>query len=272
MIDLHTHTTASDGRLDPADLVVRAAAAGLTVIGITDHDTTAGLAAAHVAARRAGLTLIDGIEITAVEDEQDIHVLGYFFDPGNQALAGFLAGQRADRMRRAVEIADRLRSLGYPIDNGALIERMAGSRSSVGRPHIADALVAAGHVRDRSEAFERLIGRGRPAFVPRCGPRPVEVIETIKSAGGLTSMAHPGVTARDDLLPALAASGLDAIEARHSEHDAVTEQHYRQLAAKLGLAVSGGSDFHGDDGRLARALGRVTLPPEDFAALRGRQQ
>jgi 3',5'-nucleoside bisphosphate phosphatase len=272
VIDLHTHTTASDGRLDPADLVARAAAAGLTVIGITDHDTTAGLAAAHVAARRAGLTLIDGIEITAVEDEQDIHVLGYFFDPANQTLAGFLAKQRADRVRRVIEMADRLRSLGYPIDNAALIEGMAGSTSSVGRPHLADALVAAGHVRDRGQAFELLIGRGRPAFVPRCGAPAADVIGTIKAAGGLASMAHPGLTARDDLLPALAASGLDALEARHSEHDAVTEQHYRQLAAALGLAVSGGSDFHGDDARLTRALGLVTLAVEDFAALRGRKQ
>lgn len=270
MIDLHLHTTASDGLLAPSTLIDRAVVAGLTVIGITDHDTTAGLDAAGTAARAAGITLVNGIEITAVEGGQDVHVLGYFFDPADPHLSDFLRAQRADRVRRVHEMAERLRAVGCAIDTRALIAQGAGGGASVGRPHVADALVAAGHAVDRADAFDRLIGRGRPAFVPRQGASTVEVISVIRAAGGIASLAHPGLTQRDDLLSSLAASGLAAVEARHSDHDAVTEAHYRRLAAKHGLAVSGGSDFHGDHGHHTPRLGIVTLSAEDFAALQER--
>ena len=269
MIDLHLHTTASDGTLEPSALVARAAAAGLRVIAVTDHDTLAGLPEAREAATSRGLRLIDGVEITAVDEGHDVHMLAYFVDPGDAALAGFLASQRADRERRVLEIAARLASLGAPIDIGPVILRRAGG--SMGRPQIADALVAAGHARDREDAFDRFIGSDRPAFVPRQGPAPVDVIRIVGRAGGLVSMAHPALTRRDELIPRLASAGLAALEARHSDHDAAAERHYRELASRYGLAVTGGSDFHGDIRDTAALLGTFVLPEEDFTAFEARR-
>lgn len=269
MIDLHLHTTASDGRLTPTQLVTRAGAAGLKIIAVTDHDTTAGLGEASGAAAAAGLTFVSGIEITAIEQGQDIHILGYFFEPHDRQLAEFLGAQRTNRVKRVQRIADRLHALGVPIDTTPLLER-ARQGVSVGRPHVADALVAAGHAADRTDAFDRLIGRGRPAFVERCGASAAEVVGVIRGAGGLASLAHPGLTRRDDLLPSLVDFGLGAVEVRHSDHDIALEAHYRSLAAQHGLAVTGGSDYHGDGSRHSAALGGVTLPEEDFIALRER--
>ena len=267
MIDLHVHTAASDGLLSPSELVARAAAAGITVLSITDHDTVGGLEEARAVAGAAGIRLVNGIEITAVEQGQDVHVLGYFFDPDDRRLADFLRSQREDRVRRVREIADRLESLGFPIDSRQLLHQEAACGTSIGRPHVADALVAAGHAADRGDAFQRLIGRGRPAFVPRRGASAAEVISVIRGAGGIASVAHPGLTRRDDLVPALASAGLGALEARHSDHDALAEARYRALAAEHGLAVSGGSDYHGAAGHHAAELGIVTLPEADFARL-----
>lgn len=271
MIDLHLHTTASDGRLAPADLVAAAAAAGLTTISVTDHDTTAGLQAAHAAASAAGIRLIDGIEITAIESARDVHMLGYFFDPEHERLRTLLTAQRADRVRRVEEMNRRLAALGCPLDLGPLLEnarRQPGR--SIGRPFLADALIRAGYAQDRADAFDRFLAAGRPAFVPRQGPTVAEVIDVVAAAGGISSMAHPGLTRIDEDIPRFAASGLDAIEARHSDHDADAEARYRALAARLGLAVSGGSDFHADPSHHASALGIVSLPADDFRALEAR--
>jgi hypothetical protein len=270
LIDLHLHTTASDGLLAPRDLVARAAAAGITVMSVTDHDTIGGLAEATAAAAPRGIRLVPGIEITAVEGTRDVHVLGYFFDPDNPQLAVFLAAQRADRIRRTRAIADRLRELGYAIDCEPLLARATQPGRSIGRPQLADALVAAGHAQDRSDAFDRFLGNDRPAYVPRTGAPPEEVVDIVRQAGGITSLAHPGLLANDALIPRLAAAGLPAIEVRHSDHDAAAEARYREMAASLGLARSGGSDFHGDVGHRASLLGQVTLPAEDFAALEAR--
>ncbi len=273
MIDLHLHTTASDGSLTPSALVARAAAAGLTTLSITDHDTLDGLAEGSVAARAAGLRLITGVEITAIAGGRDVHLLGYFVDPTDAALTALLERQRADRLRRLRAIADRLAALGASIDIDALVASAADAPGrSVGRPKLADALVEAGHARDRTDAFDRLLGNGCPAYVPRIGPAPEQVIALVVAAGGVVSMAHPGVTARDESIPGLAAAGLAALEARHSDHDAPTEARYRRLAARHGLVVSGGSDFHGDAGhRPPSMLGRVTLAAEDLAALEARR-
>ncbi len=271
MIDLHLHTTASDGTLSPAGLLARAAGAGLTVVSVTDHDTLAGLAEARDAAARHGIRLVNGVEITAVEDCRDVHMLGYFIDPADGGLAAFLDRQRVDRVRRVRDIADRLRSLGCPIDvDAVLAAASAHAGRSIGRPQIAAALVAAGHARDRNDAFDRFIGAGSPAFVSRHGPTPDEVIAIVGRAGGIVSLAHPGLTKVDGIIPRLVASGLTALEVRHTDHDASTEQRYRELAAALGIAASGGSDFHGDSGHRASALGAVTLSAEDFAALETR--
>jgi hypothetical protein len=271
LVDLHLHTTASDGALAPADLVARAASVGLSTISVTDHDTVAGLAEARACAAARGITFIDGIEITAIEDGRDVHVLGYYFDPESVTLADFLDAQRADRRRRMREMCSRLRDLGFDVSS----ERVMGSvpdesGRSVGRPALADALVQGGYARNRDDAFKRLIGRGSPAYVPRLGASAMDVVHIIERAGGIASLAHPGLAGIDDAIPSLAAGGLAALEARHSDHPPDVEAHYRALAARLGLAVSGGSDFHGDGTSNAAALGTVTLAEADFAALAAR--
>jgi predicted metal-dependent phosphoesterase TrpH len=271
LIDLHLHTAASDGALAPAALVARAASAGLRIIAVTDHDTLEGLPEAHAAGVAYDVRVVDGVEITAVDEGRDVHMLGYFLDPLNRSLGDFLGAQRADRLRRFREIAERLSDLGYPIDVESLIQ--TGSRHpgrSIGRPQIASALVAAGHARDVEDAFARFIGTDCPAYVPRRGAAPEQVIELVREAGGVSSMAHPALTKKDQIIPRLALSGLTAIEVRHSDHDAQAERHYRALAAQLGLAVSGGSDFHGDHSHRAATLGTVVLPPEDFEVLESR--
>lgn len=256
--------------LSPDALVARARAAGITVLSVTDHDTTAGLATARDAATRAGIMFVNGIEITAIEDDRDVHVLGYFFDPDDSQLAHFLADQRDDRVRRLHDIVSRLAQIGYRIRADRVFSAARESGRSVGRPHIADALVAAGHATDRGDAFDRLIGANGLAFVPRRGRPAAEVVSVIRAAGGIASLAHPGITKRDDLIPSLAAAGLTAIEARHGDHDAPAEARYRALAARHGLAVTGGSDFHSDGDHHAGTLGTIGLPAEDFAALQER--
>jgi predicted metal-dependent phosphoesterase TrpH len=268
VIDLHLHTTASDGTLCPADLVARVVFAGLSIISVTDHDTVAGLAEAHAANASGRLRIVDGIEITAVEDGRDVHVLGYFIDRSSAGLAVFLRTQREDRVRRVREMVERLAGLGMRLDVGPIVAGAnTGEGRSVGRPQVADALVATGYAIDRRDAFDRLLGFGRPAFVARRGPSVADVVRTIHEAGGIASLAHPGLTGVDAQIPAFAAAGLDAIEACHSEHDAALEARYRQLARELGLAVSGGSDFHGDRSTHPPVLGLLSLPAADFEEL-----
>ena len=267
MIDLHLHTTASDGTLSPSDLVFRARVARLSTIAITDHDTTAGTRAARAAARDAGVELIPGVEISSVDGGRDIHMLAYFIDPDAPPLLAFLDAQRAERLRRLTAMGERLASLDCPVDIEPILER-ARCGGSVGRPQVADALVRAGHAADRDEAFSKFLEFGAPAFVPRSGATPFDVVRVVHEAGGVVSMAHPGLTRRDDLIAPLAAAGLDALEVRHSDHDEAAEARYRAIASDLGLGATGGSDYHGDTGRRAAALGAVVMPAGDLDALR----
>ena len=270
MVDLHTHTLASDGRLRPRELVRRARHAGITVLGITDHDTLAGLAEAREEAGAQGLELVDGVEITAFEGGRDIHVLGYFVR--HAPLADFLSRQRRARVDRVRAIGRRLAELGAPVDVEALLERRSGEDDAIGRPAVAAALVEAGHAATIVEAFDRFLGRNGAAFVPRTGPDVPEAIARIHAAGGVASLAHPALDASDARIPDWAAAGLDALEAYHSEHDAASVARYCEMARSLGLAVTGGSDYHGDE-RAARArLGRVTLPREALDRLADRRE
>ena len=271
MIDLHLHTTASDGALAPAALVARAAAAGITILAVTDHDTTGGLAEARAAANARGMRLVNGIEITAVEGSRDVHVLGYFFDPADPALRSFLKAQSEDRIRRVQEMAGQLAALGVAIDPAPIVQEGRATGRSVGRPHVAAALLAAGHVSTRDEAFDRFLENGRPAFIARRGASPDEVVGIISKAGGVASLAHPGLAGMDRIIPRLRDSGLHALEVRHTDHDAATETRYRALAAALGCAVSAGSDFHDDTGRRRCALGEISLTADEFAALEARR-
>jgi predicted metal-dependent phosphoesterase TrpH len=270
MIDLHLHTTASDGQLEPEQLVHRAAAVGLSVIAVTDHDTMAGVAPALRAAAARGVTVVPGIEITSVLDGKDLHVLGYYLDPRAPALAALLQAQQSERAARAREIADALAREGVPIDIEALLATAAARGGSVARPQIAGALVAAGHAPNVADAFERWLGEGRRAFVPHLGRGPAEVVSTIAEAGGTASLAHPGTSARDDIVPALVDVGLAAIEAYHSAHDAAQQAGYVALARRYGLAVTGGSDYHGDGLRRAEFFGVMTLPADEFEQFQNR--
>lgn len=267
MIDLHLHTTASDGLLAPDALVARAQSVGLTIISVTDHDTVSGLADAARAGARVGVRVVPGIEITAVDRGRDVHVLGYFIDPVSERLTDFLQNQRADRVRRVREMGAKLESLGYPVDVDAILGSTRRLGRTVGRPAIADALVASGQVASRDDAFQRLLARGRPAFVPRAGPDGADVIRMIHSAGGIASLAHPRLLNDDSLIPVLAEAGLDALEVWHSDHSPQDEQHYSDVAARCLLLRSGGSDYHGEGVHRASRLGGTLLPPEAFAAL-----
>jgi predicted metal-dependent phosphoesterase TrpH len=279
------HTTASDGRLTPAELVARAAAAGLTTISVTDHDTVAAIPEVTAAAAAVGIRVVPGIEITAIDDGRDVHMLGYFFDPASPALTELLASQQALRISRVRDIAARLASLNMNVDVDWLV-RAAAVRpgSTIGRPQLARELVRAGYVSSVQEAFDRWLATGRPAYVARTGPSPAAVVDTIHAAGGVASMAHPGVTKRDELIAPLVTAGLDAIEVYHSDHSPVDVVVYRGMAVRLTGLITGGSDFHGEepraaDGKPARpgrphrsTFGAVRLPPEDFAALERRAQ
>lgn len=270
MIDLHMHTTASDGRCSPADLVGRLHHAGVRTFAITDHDTLAALPVARVCLPPE-LTLIPGIEVTAVFGGRDVHVLGYWVDEADRDFQSFLDQQRQRRVDRVERIAAVLAAAGAAIDVQRLLdEATTRPGASVGRPALARALVAAGHVPSEADAFDVWLGEGRPAYVPRTGVPPGEVIARLHAAGGVASLAHPAVTRRDDQLAAWAADGLDALEAYHSDHIEGDTPRYLDAASTLGLAVTGGSDFHGDDGHprdRRRQLGGVTLPDERWQAL-----
>ncbi len=268
MIDLHLHTTASDGRCTPLQLVERVAAARVDAMAVTDHDTIAAVAVVRAEAKARGIEAISGIEITAVDDGRDVHILGYFIDPDDAQLAGFLAQQRARRIARVEAVGARLAELGMPIDVAALLQQTREQAGrSVGRPQVARAMIAAGHVVDTREAFDRWLATGRPAFVARAGAPPEEVIAILHRAGGLASMAHPGQTAVDARLPAFRDAGLDGLEAYHPDHDAAAVERYLALASQLGLLVTGGSDFHGEPSHGGEP-GTVTLPEDAWRRLR----
>jgi len=264
------HTTASDGRLEPAALVDRARDAGLTTIAVTDHDTTQAIDEVSRLAGADQIRVVPGIEVTSVDEGRDMHLLAYFVDHHDAALGEFLARQRERRLDRVRDVAARLSKLGIPVDVEALIARArAKPGTAIGRPWIARALVRAGHASSVAEAFDRWLGQGQPAYVPRIGPSPTDVFATVHAAGGVVSFAHPGVTKRDELLAPLAEAGLDAVEVYHSDHTPEARAWYRAVAGALGLGVSGGSDFHGV-GETRAVLGLVHLPPDEFEALEAR--
>jgi predicted metal-dependent phosphoesterase TrpH len=272
VIDLHLHTTVSDGRSTPEQLARRVAAAGIRTCALTDHDTIGGLAAMSAAAEPLGVRVIAGIEITAVHDSLDVHMLGYFFNPDDGELATFLAAQREDRMRRVSEMLDKLAGMGIVLNRERLLKRAAKTAGkAIGRPAIAKLLVSNGHARDIADAFDRFIAAGRPAFVARRGVTPADVIQVVGRAGGIVSFAHAGKLGLDKLIAPLAAQGLAAIEVFHPDHDAAAVEKYRTMARDLGLASSGGSDYHGPGSGRAEALGQVTLPADAFEVLSARR-
>ena len=271
LIDLHLHTTASDGRCTAEALIERAWNAGIRTLAVTDHDTMAAIPRAAELAAVRGMTFVPGIEITAVADGRDVHVLGYFLQPDSPELTELIANQRYERVVRAREIVDRLSGAGAPLDDDLLFGadgEFAGA--TIARPQIAQALIRAGHVSSISEAFDRFLGVGCPGYVPHKGPRPETVVTSIVRAGGIASLAHPGPLGRDDLMPSLIDAGLAAVEAYHSDHDEGTQKRYVQMARDFDLAVTGGSDYHGNGRARDAFFGVIGLPPEEFARLTSR--
>ena len=268
MIDLHTHTTESDGWCAPVELVARAAAAGVTVLAVTDHDTMGGCEAAAAACAEAGVTFVTGIEITAMRGDQDVHVLGYFINVAAPGLHAFLSEQRRRRIDRLRQMVTKLAALGIELDTEMILQpALEDPRKSAGRPWIARALVAGGHVASTGEAFDRWLVRGKPAFVPRLGASVAEVIARIHDANGIASLAHPGLVGHDEWIGGLVSEGLDALEAYHSEHDSAATARYAAMASALGIAVSGGSDFHGDPTHGPREPGAVSVPRDAYETL-----
>jgi predicted metal-dependent phosphoesterase TrpH len=268
MIDLHMHTTASDGRCTPEELVERCWNVGIRTMSITDHDTLGAIPRARDVAQRLGMTLVPGIEITSIHQGRDVHVLAYFVSDATPGLDSLLSNQRRLRAERALEISDRLAKLGAPIDADSLLEQArAPGGKSLARPQIAAALVAAGHVASVAEAFDRYLGEDSPAYVPHRGATPAEVVDLVARSGAVTSLAHPGYRPRDEIIPEMVDAGLTALEAFHSSHDEAAQAHYLRLAEAQGLHVTGGSDFHGDGTRRAEFFGVTHLPQAYFDRL-----
>jgi predicted metal-dependent phosphoesterase TrpH len=266
-IDLHCHSTASDGTRPPAEVMQRARAAGLDVVALTDHDTLAG----HEEARSAlppGLTLVPGLELSCQLASRSVHLLAYLVDPGHPGLAGECEAIRGDRVRRAQAMVARLQALGVPI---TWEQVTALAQGTVGRPHIARAMVAAGVISRPEQAFTSdWLAPGGRAHVERYAPDPVRAIGLVRDAGGVAVLAHPGLPARgwvipDDTIATLAANGLAGLEADHPDHDQRERDRLRALAAGLGLAVTGGSDDHGV--LTGDRLGCATTAPEAYQRL-----
>ena len=252
-VDLHCHTTASDGALSPEALVTRAARLGVKVVAITDHDSVEGVEAGLIAGSRAGIEVIPGIEINTDVPDAEVHVLGYYLDHTHPELLEATARLRDGRVGRARRMADVLTGMGAPVDFHRILE-IAGE-GAVGRPHVAQALLEAGHVSSYSEAFSRYIGRDSPAYVERSKFTPGEACALIRRAGGVPVFAHPvhfdrhgAIKSNVDLskaLPELKAAGLMGIEAYYPGYDAVTVEHLLSLARHYELLVTGGTDYHG---------------------------
>lgn len=260
---MHAHSTASDGTEAPADVVRQAAAAGLAVVALTDHETDAGIEAA-AAALPAGMALVPGAEISCAEH---VHLLGYLYDPLEPTLAGELARLRSTRDGRGQAMVARLQQLGVPVDWAAVEALAAGA--PVGRPHVAAALAATGAA-SYAEAFtDRWLGHGGPAYVGKVALDPAVVVRLVRDAGGVAVCAHPGGRkgVADATLERMAAAGLTGLEVDHPEHDGATRRRLRSLAGDLHLVTTGGSDFHGT--RKANRLGEETTDPSAYDALIG---
>lgn len=264
MYDLHTHSRHSDGRWSPAEVVAGAASAGLTGVALTDHDTTAGWGDAVRAAAAHGIEFVPGVELSAEEDERSVHLLGYWIDPHDAGLVDELARLSGERLRRAEAMLLRLADLGIHVPLAEVLAIAGGA--SVARPHVAEALVAAGVVPDTRTAFDLYLGDGAPAYEPKRALAPEAAVAVILEAGGAAVLAHPGLDRGTegqpvsvDLFERLVTAGLAGVEADHPGHDAPTRDRWAARAAAHGLVVTGSSDFHGryDDEEIGRC---ATLP------------
>ncbi len=266
--DLHSHTTHSDGALTPQELVQKARDAGLTALAITDHDNVGALDEAMEWGKSLGVEVIPGVELSVSLGEKDVHILAYFFDHKNQTLLEYLTFFRQERLKRAERIVEKLNKMNIPLTMEAVREQ-AGV-GSVGRPHIANALLDEGLIESYHEAFERYIGMGGPAFEKKYQVNPIEAFRMITGAGGLSFLAHPGKYTTDMELSQLIKAGLDGIEVVHPSHDEKLQEHYRGVVNQYFLLESGGSDFHGGKKNDDHVFGLYTVPMHAVETMRSR--
>lgn len=269
-IDLHTHSTASDGTQPPAKVVELAAAARLDVLALTDHDSAAGWHEAAAAAVQVGVTLVPGIEISTKFAGAGVHLLAYLPDPTYRPLVDALDEVLAGRADRLTAVLTQLQVAGIDLTEPEVRQQVGGARA-IGRPHIADALVAKGIVATRAEAFDTWLNPGRPGYVVRYATPTEQMIRLVTESGGAAVIAHPwGRGSRDVLnaasLAEFTAAGLVGLEVDHQDHDADDRQHLRRLARELGLVTTGASDYHGD-GKVAHDLGCNLTAPDQYDAL-----
>ena len=264
-IDLHLHSTQSDGSCSPTQVVQRAAELGLSAISLTDHDSVAGVREAQNVGRDIGVEVIPGIELSTQEASMDIHILGYFIDHENSDLLDYVQKFQDARRNRAEKIVARLNRLGVPITMAQVLYK-AGD-GAIGRPHVADVLVEEGFVFSHDHAFQKYLGYGKPAYQPKFVLTLREAVEIIHAAGGLASLAHPVLYRRDALIPDLIKQGLDGIEVIHVRHDRADIRRYSDMAQHYGLLKMGGSDCHGDS-RGQAVIGTVQVPSTFLDAMK----
>ena len=257
-VDLHAHSTASDGSRAPADVVAAARSAGLSAIALTDHDTMSGVNEAMAAGQTLGVRIVPGVELSAMEGEREVHVLGLHIEHV-EPIENTLASLRDHRVVRAHEIVQKLNALGVPITFDAVLAQAGGG--AIGRPHLARVLISEGWARDSRDAFDRYLGAGKPAFVPKHRLTVGEAIDLIHTGGGLAVLAHPGPEGRRDAVERYTALGLDGLEVRHPGHNSEDTSRLGALVDFFGLVPSGGSDWHGaSEG--PRTLGVMRVPAE----------
>ncbi len=269
-IDLHSHSLASDGQYAPAEVARRAAAAGVRVWALCDHDTVAGLAEAERAASSLGVRLVPGIELSAFLGRREIHLVGHFVDPSHDSLRrfeDFLADRRRERMALIVE---KLAALGVHVEVED-IEKFSGGKT-IGRPHVARAIVETGAAASVKEAFDRLLGEGKPAYVQRYRLLAEDAVKLVRGAGGTTTVAHPGVSGLEKgEVAQLRQAGVEGIEVYHPDHSPSLREKYLRMAEALDLVPTAGSDYHGEEVAPDRHLGMVTMDEEELSRLERRR-
>ena len=265
--DLHLHTNFSDGTYSPEELVAQAARNRLSAMALTDHDTVEGCARTGAACHTAGIEFVPGTELTAEQEENEIHILGYLIDLQNPRFRAEINQFQQVRQNRIREMAARLNAVGIALSAEDVFS-LANCRSP-GRPHVARALVKAGFCSSLDEAFERFLKKNRPAWVPKFKMSAAMAIELIHHAGGVAVMAHPGLNRTDDVIPGMVDAGLDGIECFHTKHSTHMTEHYLGIAEQFHLLVTGGSDCHG----LSKGkplIGTIRLPYEYVERLKAR--
>ncbi|MEG6511440.1 PHP domain-containing protein [Desulforamulus ruminis] len=264
--DLHIHTTASDGSDTPAEVVQKALEAGLRAIAISDHDTLSGVKLAQQAAEGHGLEVLSGVEVNTYYEGREIHILGYLIDPNHPYFNDQLKKLQGDRLERVQQMIKKLKTFKINILLNRVLEIASGA--SVGRPHLAQAMVEKGYVTTRQEAFNLYIGAGKKAFIPRENLSPKDAIQLILQCRGVPVLAHPGLSKVENLLPELVSCGLKGLEVWHVSHPRLLEEHYHKVAQKYRLIATGGSDYHGTGHDVCNRLGAICAPYESVLQLK----